>query len=338
MNKKLAVVVLTWNDWKNTIECLESIFNSSFQNFDVVLVDNNSDEIHLKKINEWSKNNIEVEDKEFNFNSNKKIEIKNVKNNSQIENICEKKIYIIKNNKNLGLTAGLNVGYKFVLNQGYDYVARIDCDFIISNDYLKNMVSLFENNNSIVAASPKIKHAYLRETVWWYKLKINWFYLKFQQTMNLQKKRIFDNPKLNGIIKTDAICGCCSFYKVDKLKLSGLGDEDFFLGPEDIELSYRLKKHGKIVSNLNTITYHKIARSSDVSGKFRRSYTDTIGFLLLIKKIGTFTDKLFGYFYFILRIPFFLLMIALKKRDKDKVYGYCFACKDFFLNRKSKTN
>ena len=55
MNKKLAVVVLTWNDWKNTIECLESIFNSSFQNFDVVLVDNNSDEIHLKKLTNGQK-------------------------------------------------------------------------------------------------------------------------------------------------------------------------------------------------------------------------------------------------------------------------------------------
>ena len=49
MNKKLAVIVLTWNDWKNTIECLESIFNNSFENFDIILVDNNSDLIHIEK-------------------------------------------------------------------------------------------------------------------------------------------------------------------------------------------------------------------------------------------------------------------------------------------------
>ena len=53
MNKKLAVIVLTWNDWKNTIECLESIFNNSFENFDIVLVDNNSDPIHIEKIKEY---------------------------------------------------------------------------------------------------------------------------------------------------------------------------------------------------------------------------------------------------------------------------------------------
>ena len=91
MEKKLAIVVLTWNDWKNTIECLESIFNSSFKNFDIILVDNNSDEIHLKKINEWSKNNIKVIDDEFDFNNNKKIDIIEVKDKFQVQEICKKK-------------------------------------------------------------------------------------------------------------------------------------------------------------------------------------------------------------------------------------------------------
>ena len=31
-----AIVTLNWNDWKNTIDCLESIFQSDYQNFDVV--------------------------------------------------------------------------------------------------------------------------------------------------------------------------------------------------------------------------------------------------------------------------------------------------------------
>ena len=43
MEKKLAIVVLTWNDAKNTVECLESIFASDYEYFDVILVDNNSE-------------------------------------------------------------------------------------------------------------------------------------------------------------------------------------------------------------------------------------------------------------------------------------------------------
>jgi len=333
MTKNLAITVLTWNDWENTVECLESIFNSSFQNFDVILVNNNSDKIHIQKIYEWSKNKIKVNDEEFNFNPNKKIEIVEVKDNSKITIIGTKKIYIINSDKNIGLTAGLNLGYKFCLNNIYDYIARIDCDFIISKNYLEGMINTMEIEKKVVAASPKIRHAYLRNTIWWAGIKINWSYLKFQRTMNLKKKRISDDQSYKGIIDTDSISGCCSFYKANVFKLSGLGDEDFFLGPEDIELSYRLKKHGKLIVNLDLYTFHKIATSSKISGSFKRSYNETVGFLLLIKKIGSFSDKLIGYPYFILRIPYFIILLLLRKREKDRVYGFCLGCIDFFKKK-----
>ena len=50
MVKNLAITVLTWNDWENTVKCLESIYQSSFQEFDVILVNNNSDQKHIDKI------------------------------------------------------------------------------------------------------------------------------------------------------------------------------------------------------------------------------------------------------------------------------------------------
>ena len=92
-------------------------------------------------------------------------------------------------------------------------------------------------------------HAYIKNSVWFSGFKMSWSYLKFQRTMNLQKKRVYDNPSLNKIIETDMVCGCCSAYKVAALRKSGLGDEEIFYGPEDFELSHRLKKIGKIVCN-----------------------------------------------------------------------------------------
>ena len=60
MSKNLAITVLTWNDWKNTVNCLESIFQNKYDNFDVILVNNNSDKEHIDKIYEWSNNNVIV--------------------------------------------------------------------------------------------------------------------------------------------------------------------------------------------------------------------------------------------------------------------------------------
>ena len=341
MSKNLAITVLTWNDWENTTKCLESIFQSSFENFDVILVDNNSDEIHLKKIHEWANNKIKIEDEEFNFNPNKKIDIVNVTKELVLSEKGKKKIYLItskekKNERwaiNLGCTAGLNLGYKFSLEQNYDYLARIDCDFIITKDYLKGMINTLEKNKDVVAASPKIKHGYLKQTIWWSGFNINPYYLKFQRTMNLKKKRILDDNSYKGLIESDVVCGCCSFYRPEILKKTGLGDEDFFFGPEDAELSFRLKKFGKIIANLDLVTFHKVTSSSNISGWLSRSYYETKGFLLLIKKTGNLWDKLIGYSYFLLRIPYFFILLIFKKREKDRVIGFALGCFDFFFKK-----
>ena len=77
-----------------------------------------------------------------------------------------------------------------------------------------------------------------------------------------------------------------------------------------------------------------LTQSSKVSGWLSRSYYEAKGFLILIKKEGDFLDKLIGYSYFILRIPYYLILLGLKKREKDRIYGYCLGCYDFFLNKK----
>ena len=52
---QLAIVVLFWNDSYKTIKCLSSLFKQEKQKFDIVLVDNNSDEKYSKKIIHWIK-------------------------------------------------------------------------------------------------------------------------------------------------------------------------------------------------------------------------------------------------------------------------------------------
>ena len=79
-----------------------------------------------------------------------------------------------------------------------------------------------------------------------------------------------------------------------------------------------------------------LTQSSKVSGWLSRSYYEAKGFLILIKKKGDLLDKIIGYSYFILRVPYYLILLILKKREKDRVLGYCLGCYDFFLNKKLK--
>ena len=51
--KKIGIVVLTWNDSKNTIECLNSIMKSDYNKYDIILVNNNSKKDHILQIKKW---------------------------------------------------------------------------------------------------------------------------------------------------------------------------------------------------------------------------------------------------------------------------------------------
>ena len=52
-NPSVGIVVLSWNDWKNTSALLDSIFKSNYIKYDVIVVDNNSDSEHFEKLLNW---------------------------------------------------------------------------------------------------------------------------------------------------------------------------------------------------------------------------------------------------------------------------------------------
>ena len=54
-NPSVAVAIISWNDWKNTTELLESVFKSDYNNYDIIVVDNNSDKYHFEQLLNWCK-------------------------------------------------------------------------------------------------------------------------------------------------------------------------------------------------------------------------------------------------------------------------------------------
>ena len=50
MNPQVTVVLLNWNGWKDTIECLESLYQIDYPNYNIILVDNDSDDNSIERI------------------------------------------------------------------------------------------------------------------------------------------------------------------------------------------------------------------------------------------------------------------------------------------------
>ena len=56
MNPRAAIIMLNWNGYEDTIPCLDSLFQITYDNFHVVLVDNASTDASVQKIREYARN------------------------------------------------------------------------------------------------------------------------------------------------------------------------------------------------------------------------------------------------------------------------------------------
>jgi GT2 family glycosyltransferase len=305
INNKLAVVVLFWNDSKKTISCLNSLLSQRKQKLKIILVDNNSDKEFSKKIFNWLKK--------------KKIKLINVSGTKllKVQYKSNKICFYIKNKINYGCGLGHNSGYQFCLKNNFKYIARIDNDMIAPKYLMFNLVKRLESNKDIIALSPKVMYQDNPNRIWFGGAKIG-INLKLQKQCGNYICEKKDSIKFRGLVHTDAIAGCASIMKSENLKKSGLSDPEFFYGEEDIELSYRLKKtSGNLVVDLDQKIYHSVSHTVGANwGK--NIYYNYKYRLLLLKKIGTFSDKFFGYNIFFLKF-FLSILLCFKNRYSSRL-------------------
>ena len=50
---RVSIIILNWNGWKDTIECLESLYKINYPNYDVIVIDNDSKDGSIEKIKEY---------------------------------------------------------------------------------------------------------------------------------------------------------------------------------------------------------------------------------------------------------------------------------------------
>ena len=315
----VGIVVLFWNDSEKTIKCLDSIFKQKKVKFNLILVDNNSEEVFRKRIINWLNNN--------------NIKINYVKNRKFNSNIFSRKknCFYIKNKINYGCGLGHNPGYYFCLKNNFKYIARIDNDMCLPNNLIYQLTKRLENNKHIIALSPKVMFSDKPNLIWFRGATIG-YNLKFQKQCANYDPGHIDRKVFKGLKKTDAIVGCASVMRAKNLQEAGLSDPDFFYGEEDIELSCRLlKTKGDLYMDLNEKIFHAVSHTVGKNWA-KNVYYNYKYRLLLVKKIGTFWDKFFGYL-----IPIIKLIISIffcfNRKHSSKILQRYYGIKHFYQNK-----
>ena len=262
-NPSVTIIILNWNGWEDTVECLESIYQISYPNYHVIVVDNNSTDDSIKKITNYAIGNIDVKSKFFNYDhSNKPIKILNYNQNEY----CGRKplkndheLILIKNESNSGFAEGNNIGIKYALkNLNPNYILLLNNDTVVEKNFLMSLIREGEKDSKIGLLGPKMYYYDNPNVLWCIGGKINW---KLARGMHIGKDEI-DTGQYNEKRNFDYINGSALLIKKRVIEDIGLLDKKFFLYFEEVDLALRAsKKKYDIEFVPKSKIWHKVSKS-----------------------------------------------------------------------------
>ena len=216
MNSKtglVSIIILNYNGEKYLEDCLESIFRETKCDFEIIVVDNNSPD---KSGNKFSK---------------------------KYQN-CK----FILNEKNEGVSEGLNVGIK---NSNGEYIVLLNNDLIVAPKWLDYLFEAYEKNGSGLY-QPKFLKMSDRSIIDSAGNLINIFGFGFSREKG--KKDIL---KYNSIEEIGFAAGTCMFTAREIFDKVGYFDKKLFAYNEDLDLGWRARLLGyKSFYVPESIVYH----------------------------------------------------------------------------------
>jgi GT2 family glycosyltransferase len=274
MNPKVAIIILNWNGWEDTIECLESLYRITYPNYDVIVVDNGSEDESIEEIKEFCEGKIKVKSKFFEYSGeNKPIKIIEYtrgeaeagggKKREIVDLPSNRKHIIVKNERNYGFAEGNNIAMRYALKAlNPDYVLLLNNDTVVDRAFLGELVKVAENDERVGIAGPKIYYYDYngrKDVIWFAGGKIQWW-----AGLGIHNgEREIDYGQHNATFEPAYITGCAMLIRREALEECGMFDSKFFGYYEDIDLSLRMKKQKWGLKYVPTARiWHKVGQSS----------------------------------------------------------------------------
>ncbi len=335
---KIYVIILNYNGWADTIECLESIFRNGYPACQVIVVDNASSDNSLEYLKDWAEGGLDIlvdknhylrhlffppvsksipyviySEEEINNRFTAKSE-NNSADRVTKDSIGHYPIIFIQAKFNKGFAAGNNLGIKYaMINEDLDSVILLNNDTVIKPDALKNLIAAKDLYGNEAVYGGRIYYYAQPYKIWFDGGYFNPWLGKARH-INMDKNRN-EVPCDESFKLINFMTFCFALLPVDIIKRVGLFDEDFFMYGEDLEYSYRLIESGcKIYQICNSEIFHKVGASSGKKASSFSVYWNFRNNIRFIRKFLKFRHKLSAFTYiFATRLIWFPVWLIQKK-------------------------
>lgn len=285
---KVYIVILNYNNWTDTIECLESVLRNDYPNYQVIVVDNKSPNNSMEYLKAWAEGKLDVwvnpaitlrgltfpplpkpipyvfyfkEEAEKGGN----LELENRLVNSIPPEITSKyPIVFIQSRHNLGFAGGNNIAIKYVLSKGdFDSIILLNNDTVVRKNSISELMNIKKKYGDKAIYSGRIFYYHDPQKIWYDGGHFNeWIGRTKHLNMGKYLHEIKNEPKVKEV---NFITFCFVLIPKFILQKVGLLDESYFMYVEDLDYSYsyRVWKSGyKLYHVKSSEIWHKVGASS----------------------------------------------------------------------------
>jgi GT2 family glycosyltransferase len=311
-NPHLSVIILNWNTWQDTIECIESLYHNTYDNFSLIVVDNNSTDNSIIQIQNWASgkapDQMETKFPEYvspgtgkplNLMMLSVLKGKIEQSKNPIQKNDRREFILLKNDHNAGFAEANNMAINFALRiKQSNYIYILNNDTVLETKALSELIDLLEKNKDIGVATSTVYHYDQPQEIAIAGGKITpW------------AKVIHYHDKIPGDFrKTHFVSGCALMVRSNVFQQHGFFSDRFFYGEEDIEFSWRMNTLKiKMVCLYTSIVYHKVSRSARkyFSSRPEKVYLNALNRLINMKLYFS-PVKWFVWRFFLLSYFFYL--------------------------------
>jgi GT2 family glycosyltransferase len=268
---KVYIVIVNFKQWQDTRDCLESVLQSTYTDFSIFVIDNNSGNNSLEHLSAWLENKIAGKTSLLSeppgYVLLKKQELNDSTDLSKLPEVV-----FIQNDENAGFAAGNNVVLRFLREQDA-YFWLLNPDMVIKDDAMEKLVQ-FTTGLSLQSIVGTVVQSYSgnHELLFYGGHKVNFL----SATVSMIKRP-------GSVQRLDYISGGCLFTHTSNLDRLGLLPERYFLYWEETDWCYRAKQNGYVLSVCpGAVCYDKI--STIIGKSFMSDYYYVRNGLLFISK------------------------------------------------------
>jgi len=270
----IAIIMLNWNGFNDSVDCLNSIRNVSYQNYKIVLVDNGSANEEGSRLKE-----------------------------------AFPEVHLISNLINRGFAGGNNDGINWALDKGFEYILNLNNDCLVEKDWLTNLIHGIKTARADFATS-RIMYYPDTDKI----CSDGDGLLPDGEGIVLNHLSTApESNEIKSIFGACGACSIYSAACLEDVKVfeKQFFDELYFAYFEDVDLGIRVNaKHYKGVSVPDSVVYHKGSQSAGFRSSFQIFHLEKNRILNEILNYPIWLIPMGEFYYFVKVIVRFLKKVT----------------------------